>query len=324
MLTTYTVRDGTLSVREGERDPGALREAVWLDMLMPSPEEERAVQAALGLEIPTREEMQEIEPTSRLYVENGARYMTITLMCRSDTDEPTTTAVTFILVGRRLVTVRYDEPRSFVIAGSRLARQCAADITGEGILMELLETIIDRGADLLEHIGSDIDALSKDIFQSERTGRERVRAQDLLRAISRKGDLTARVRECLVSIERMLLYLASEANGTGWSKDRRAVLRGMHRDVQALSDHSTFLSSKISFLLDALLGFVSIEQNNVIKIFTVAAVVFMPPTLIASIYGMNFRHMPELEFWLGYPMALALMALSVGVMYALFKAKNWL
>ena len=136
--------------------------------------------------------------------------------------------------------------------------------------------------------------------------------------------MTSKVRECLVSIARLLLFLANEAEGMRWAKDRRTALRGMQRDVQSLSDHSTYLSNKISFLLDALLGFVTIEQNDIIKIFTMAAVVFMPPTLIASSYGMNFKNMPELDFLYGYPMAIALMVLSTVGMYAYFKFKKWL
>src|SRR5207302_2080447 len=112
---------------------------------------------ALGIAVPTREEMQEIEVTSRLYVENGARYMTATLMCQSETDAPKTTAVTFILAGHRLITVRYDEPRPFAIVGNKLGRVCSPTITGESVMMELLDAVIDRAADILERIGADVD-----------------------------------------------------------------------------------------------------------------------------------------------------------------------
>ena len=119
--------------------------------------------------------------------------------------------------------------------------------------------------------------------------------QDILKGIGRKGDLTSKVRESLVSIGRLLLYLANEGDSMKWAKEARSQLRGMQRDVQSLSDHATYLANKITFLLDALLGVVFIEQNNIIKIFSIAAVVLMPPTLVASIYGMNFKHMPELD-----------------------------
>jgi magnesium transporter len=145
-----------------------------------------------------------------------------------------------------------------------------------------------------------------------------------LRAIGRKGDLTSKVRESLVSIHRVLLYLANEADNMKWAKDQRILLKGMQRDVVSLSDHATYLSNKITFLLDAMLGVVSLDQNNIIKIFSVAAVVFMPPTLVASIYGMNFKHLPELEFTYGYPMAIVMMIAAAVLPYLFFKWKRWL
>ena len=168
--------------------------------------------------------MQEIEVTSRLYVENGARYMTATLMCQSDTETPKTTPVTFILSGHRLVTVRYDEPRPFMIVGNKLGRTCPAGVTGETVLMDLLDAVIDRAADILERIGSEVDQVSHDIFEPE--GRDdRTRSyHDILKAIGRKGDLTSKVRESLVSIGRLLLYLANEADSMRWAKETRAQL----------------------------------------------------------------------------------------------------
>src|SRR6266446_6341148 len=298
--------------------------AVWLDLVNPAPGEDKLIERVVGISVPTREEMQEIEVSSRLYVENHARYMTATLMCQSDTDTPKTTAVTFILSGHRLITVRYDEPRPFMIVGSKLARVCPAGINGESVLMELLDAVIDRAADILERIGAEVDRVSHDIFEPEDSKDGRSKSyNDILRAIGRKGDLTSKVRESLVSIGRLLLYLANEADSMRWAKETRAQLRGMQRDVQSLSDHASYLSNKIQFLLDAMLGVVSIEQNNIIKIFSIAAVVLMPPTLVASIYGMNFKHMPELEWVFGYPFAIGLMIFFAALPYYLFKGKKW-
>ncbi|MFL9823337.1 magnesium transporter CorA family protein [Rhodoplanes sp. SY1] len=318
-LPTGTTLEGRV-IAPDEEIPDS---AVWIDLVSPVPPEDKMVERAVGVYVPTREEMQEIEPTSRLYVENGARYMTATLMCRSDSDSPTTTAVTFILAGHRLITVRYDEPKPFSLVANKLARQCSATISGEIVLMELLDAIIDRSADILERIGTEVDAVSRTIFLPERPG-GRIRSQDILREIGRTGDLTSKARECLVSIGRLVLYLANEADGLRWAKDQRATLKGMQRDVQSLSDHATYLANKITFLLDAMVGVVTIEQNNIIKIFSVAAVVLMPPTLVASIYGMNFKHMPELDFPYGYPMALVLMVVAAVVPYVFFKLKKWL
>ena len=258
-----------------------------------------------GIAVPTREDMQEIEISSRLYIENGARYMTATLMCAADTETPRTTPVTFILAGHRLVTVRYDEPKPFMLVENKLARGCAPGITGEMVLMELLDAVIDRNADILERAGGDMDQVSHDIFEPEgaRTGHAK-RYSDILIAIGRKGDLTSKVRESLVSIGRLVTFVAAETDGVKWSKDMREQLKTMQRDVTSLTDHATYLSNKITFVLDAMLGVVNLEQNNIIKLFSVMAVVLMPPTLIASIYGMNFKLMPELKWQHGYPMAL--------------------
>jgi magnesium transporter len=269
--------------------------------------------------------MQEIEISSRLYMENGARYMTATLMCHSDTDMPRTTAVTFILTGHRLVTVRYDQPKPFVLVETKLARGCPSGITGEMVLMELLDAVIDRCADILERIGADVDTVSHDIFEpeSERHGNAK-RYSQILIAIGRKGDLTSKVRESLVSIGRVVTFLSAVVEGVKWSKDMREQLKTLQRDVASLTDHASYLAGKITFVLDAMLGVVNLEQNNIIKLFSVMAVVLMPPTLIASIYGMNFKIMPELEWSHGYPFAIVLMLIAAIVPYWIFKLKKWL
>jgi magnesium transporter len=298
---------------------------VWIDLVKPTAAEDRAVERLTGIAVPTREDMQEIEISSRLYIENSARYMTATLMCNSDSDMPKTTAVTFILAGHRLVTVRYDEPKPFALVEHKLARSCAAAITGEMVLMELLDAVIDRCADILERCGADIDQVSHDIFEpeSERHGHAKQYSQILI-AIGRKGDLTSKVRESLVSIGRLVTFLSAVMEGVKWSKDMREQLKTMQRDVSSLTDHASYLSNKITFVLDAMLGVVNLEQNNIIKLFSVMAVVLMPPTLIASIYGMNFKIMPELEWTHGYAYALVAMVLAAVLPYVLFRWKKWL
>src|SRR6266481_6401800 len=167
MLWVYVPRGTSLDRIAVTSDADVPDSAVWFDLVNPAHEEDKLVERKVGVAVPTREEMQEIEVTSRLYVENGARYMTATLMCQSDTDTPKTTAVTFILSGHRLITVRYDEPRPFMIVGSKLARDCPAGINGESVLMELLDAVVDRAADILERIGLEVDRVSHDIFEPE-------------------------------------------------------------------------------------------------------------------------------------------------------------
>ncbi|MEX1084173.1 MAG: magnesium transporter CorA family protein [Xanthobacteraceae bacterium] len=302
---------------------GLPQDAVWLDLVRPTLAEDKLVERLVGTALPTREEMQEIEVSSRLYVEDGARFMTATLMCASDTDMPRTTAVTFILAGNRLVTVRYDDPRPFVLIGNKLTRVCPAGASGQTILMELLDAVIDRTAVILERIAAEVDHVSQQIFDVHAPHGAPF-YNSVLQTIGRKGDLTSKVRESLVSIGRLVLFLANEAQAMGWGKEVGAQLRSMQRDVQSLSDHATYLTNNITFLLDAMLGVVTIEQNNVIKLFSVMAVVLLPPTLIASIYGMNFRHMPELDWTFGYPIAIVLMMAAAFLPYLYFKWRKWL
>lgn len=325
MLTAYLPSGQTLatmSIADGADVPES---AIWIDLRMPVDGEDRKVEKLIGVAVPTREEMQEIEVSSRLYIEDGARFMTAVLMAGADTPTPRIAPVTFILAAHRLITVRYDDPRPFSIVANKLARGCAPDLNGEAILLDLLEAVIDRGADILERIGADVDQVSHDIFESagKRTGHPK-RYGDILIAIGRKGDLTSKVRESLLSIQRLILFIANESEGLRWSKDMRAELKTMQRDVTALSDHANYLANKITFVLDAMLGVVNLEQNNIIKLFSVMAVVLMPPTLIASIYGMNFRHMPELDWTIGYPLVLVLMIFAAVLPYLYFKWKKWL
>ncbi|MDR3468433.1 MAG: magnesium transporter CorA family protein [Xanthobacteraceae bacterium] len=324
MLTAFVPEAGALRRLEEVPLEALPAEAVWIDLKSPTAHEDKAVEQLVGIQIPTREDMQEIEISSRLYTESAARYMTATLMCAADSETPRTTPVSFILTDHRLVTVRYDEPKPLSLVAGKLARSCAAHITGEQILFELLDAVIDRNADILERAGADVDAVSSQIFEpSAERGHARSYSQILL-IIGRKGDLVSKVRESLVSIGRLISFVAVETDTGRWSKDQKAVFKTLQRDVQSLTDHASYLSNKIQFVLDAMLGVVNLEQNNIIKLFSVMAVVLMPPTLIASIYGMNFKVMPELEWQHGYPVALVAMALAAVLPYVFFKWKKWL
>jgi magnesium transporter len=326
MLTVYVPNGTALERRSVEAGAAPPDKTVWLDMVTPSVAEDKVVEQLLGVAVPTREEMQEIEVSSRLYVENGARYMTATLMCQSDTPTPKTTPVTFILAGHRLVTVRYDDPRPFAMIDYKLSRTSPNSVTGESVLVDLLDAVIDRSADILERVGGEVDAISRKIFEvDEEQDVEAPAYKDVLKELGRKGDLTSKVRESLVSIGRLLLFLHNEAETMRWPKDSRAHLQSMRRDTASLSDHATYLANKVTFLLEAMLGVVNIEQNAIIKIFSIAAVIFMPPTLIASIYGMNFHHnMIELEWTYGYPFAIVLMVLAAALPVLYFRWKKWL
>jgi magnesium transporter len=323
VLTIYEFKSGELKPQTGQ--PKITEQTVWIDLLNPTPEEEDRVEKALKIDVPTREEQQEIEVSSRLYQENGAHFMTATVVYHADQAEPAMTPVTFILAGPRLITVRYAEPRAFSIFAARCNRSEPDLKNGAAVLIGLIETIIDRLADFIERIQVEVDGLSHTIFAIKGGVASRQRRFDvLLRAIGSEGEITSKARESAHSLGRLLTFLAHAANERKEEKPLQARIRTAARDVGSLTDHVTFLAGKIIFLLDATLGMINIQQNDIIKIFSVAAVVFLPPTLLASIYGMNFRHMPELDWVFGYPFALILMVLAAVLPYIYFKRKGWL
>jgi magnesium transporter len=298
-------------------------DALWIDLVDPSPEEDRLVEAHLGIEIPTRQEMADIEPSEILYREKDASYMTVRVICRSESEQPSLVDVSFILTSRALVTVRYDEPRSFAMFASRAVRPGGCRHAPEAVLEGLVETIIDRAAEVLGAVGRNVDHLSRSVFERNRdNSRARNAAfRGAMRSIGRKGDIISNVRESMASLERMLLFLSASAPK---KKGAPTAWRTAVRDVQSIEEHATFLANKVQFLLDATIGLVTIDQNDIIKLFSVVAVIFLPPTLIASIYGMNFELMPELKWAAGYPFALVLMVLAGIAPYAYFRWKQWL
>jgi magnesium transporter len=298
-------------------------DVVWIDLIEPTRDEDRKVEEYLGIAVPTREDIDYIEPSELLYTENGARFMTARLLVAVEED-PRIASVTFIIKDGKLVTVRYDEPRSFRMFAQRAGKPGGCGGSAEEVLAGLVDTIIDRAAEVLQQTAEHLDELSRRVFEQAPPGGRNANHQEILRALGRHGDLISKGRESLVSIERVLLFLSAAYRAARVPADLREQVRTTLRDLQSLEEHATFQSSKIQFLLDATLGLVNLEQNNIIKLFSVMAVVFMPPTLIASIYGMNFKHMPELDWTFGYPMALVMMVAAAIAPYFFFRWKRWL
>lgn len=298
---------------------------IWVDLMSPSEDEKRAVEGRYDVEIPTHAEMQEIEPSARLYGDGGASYMTLTGLLQQSSDTPEKTVITFILKGRVLITVRHAEPRAFAVYPVRAQKpQAVACDTGEDVMLGLLEAMTDRMADTLERAGSEVDRISQDVFR-HRSDNARAVQQDLRSILVRIGtfaELLTMVQESLVSVARLIAFhVAGEGNN---GRGAQQMTRLIERDAAFLGEHARALSTKINFLLDATLGMINLEQNQIIKIFSVAAVVFLPPTLVASIYGMNFAVMPELTWPFGYPFALGMMVVSAVLPYLYFKRRGWL
>ncbi|MGE5203364.1 MAG: magnesium/cobalt transporter CorA [Acidobacteriota bacterium] len=327
MLHVLTSSDSRVHAIEAEPGTVLPEDTVWFDLYGPSRAEERLLEHTIGVNLPTREEMQEIEPSSRLYREDGAMFMTANVVWRADTAEPESTAVSFILAKNRLVTIRYADPKSFRVFAAHAERHSSLCSSGSAVLVNLLDGIVDRTADILERVGTEVDGISKTIFHHKDGDRSRrittEELQDALTRMGRSQDLTSKARDSLVSLSRLLSFLRLPGDVKSDDELRERV-RSLSRDVLSLTDHATFISNNINFLLDATLGLINVEQNAIIKIFSVAAVVFLPPTLVASIYGMNFKHMPELDWGLGYPWAIVLMILSAILPYVWFKRRGWL
>jgi magnesium transporter len=328
MITLYAVENRTLVARSGvPHDAEALRRAVWTDLLEPSSEEVGAVERILGLEVPTREEMQAIEASSRLHREGDALFLTASFLHGAEAGEYASTAVTFVLTPVNLVTVRYAAPRAFPAFAARCARAPALLASPDAAMLHLFEQVVDRLADVLERVGADMDRASQAAFRS---ARPRIKAgtkdgdlREMLITLGQVGEVTTRASETLLGLSRILTFVGAE-KATAVRKENQTLIRTLVRDVRSLVEHAKFLNGKAVFLLDAVLGIINVEQNNIIKTFTVAAVALMPPILIASVYGMNFEHMPELKQALGYPFSLALMALSAVLPLWYFRRKGWL
>lgn len=315
MITGYALDEGCL--RAGED----LRAAVWVDLLAPGEAERAEIAALVGVTVPTLEDQLEIELSSRLYVEHGAAVMTALLPAHTKEQQAEIGPVTFILTRERLVTVRPHDPRPFATFPPRADRAALPCCSPESVLLGLTEEIIGRLADLTEYGGRKIESLSNQIFRP--VGDERPDLKARLHKLGWRDELVTHVRDSLVSLERLLVFLGPILEARDPDGAATTALNVQLRDIRTISEQAGLLHQKLGFLLDATLGLISIEQNAIIKIFSIVAVVFLPPTLVASIYGMNFADMPELGWHLGYPLALLAMAVSAAIPLIYFKRKGW-
>lgn len=324
MLTAYQHQNHRLTplVSLAKSSP----KAVWIDLLAPTDEELAGVEDLLEIDIPSRAEMEEIELSDRLYHEGPAEFMTLTAVAKLDTEQPLKTPVTLILAGSTLVTVRYEDLKPFKAYLAATGRNEDAPCgNGELIMLGILSALIDRVADALEQAGNEVDAVARDVFQ-QRDASAKAQQHDLeivIKRVGRQSELLAMLQESLVSIGRVAAFHASPATeGADINAAQLQALVG--KDAGSLNAHAQALSGRLGFLLDATLGLINLQQNQIIKVVSVAALVFLPPTLVASIYGMNFQNMPELAWYYGYPMALGVMILTAVLPYLFFKRRGWL
>jgi magnesium transporter len=298
--------------------------AGWLDLIEPTDAECDLATKLTDLRIPTRAQLEEIENSSRLMMEGNVFYLSTPLLRRLDDDVSLVTPIGFVLSPDRLLTIRYTDFKTFETVAARVSSQsggCGAD----AILIMLIEAMIDRLADTLERIGFELDTLSKRIFQVSNVERNNAdkALRNLLRQVGRTADLLSDVRESLLGLGRITLYVGEHAPVSAHAS-LNTQLATIGRDISSLNDYIAQVNNKVQFLLDATLGFINIEQNNGIRLLTVVSFIGVPPTLIASIYGMNFKNIPELNWNYGYFYALGMMALTVAGPLLVFWRKGWL
>jgi len=292
--------------------------AVWIDMIQPTQHENQEVEDYLQCKIPARDDPDYVEPPEAYYAEDGVRYLQANVV-----SEP---GVTFVICGPTLVTVRYDASASFEIFGRKLCKSRDHALEPEAVAVGLVYTLVDRSAGALGHVGASLDEIGAAVFNTakgDKSRRTEVYYQTL-DALGREDEKISKLRKSLLSLERLLLFLSAEGRAKKTSKPVRESMKAALRDLQSLEEDASFKAQKVQFLLDSTLGFINLAQNDIIKLFSVLAVIFMPPTLIASNYGMNFKHMPELDWWLGYPLALFLMVCVAVGPYLFFRWNKWL
>lgn len=319
-MQVFTSQQRHIARHEGEGIPA---NTVWIDLLAPTREQEQAVEAFLKMQIPTHDEMHEIEVSNRLYQDHGAYFMTATMVTKVDSGAPETHAVTFILKDHCLVTIRYVDATSFRRFLAHAPKLEGVGLDGVDLFLGLIESIVDRMADILERLDRDIDRITKDIFRNpSRPEQKTVNYQTVLDRIGRCGDLSSKVHESLVTYGRVAAFASHHKKMH--QHNHHEILDGVRKDIAGLGDHGTYLTGRVNFLLDATLGMISIQQNKVFSVLSIASLIFMPPTLVAGIYGMNFQLMPELHWHWGYPIALLLMVLAAILPLAYLKKRKYL
>lgn len=295
---------------------GDLRNAAWIDLSSPTEAELREVRAVTGLEVPTQEEVSEIESTSRLAFDDGAYSLSTPLVSSRPDGRVSLVPSGFVLSQKHLLTVRFAEVKAI-----DAALASCKETTAQGAFLHVLEVVIDRLADALERASADSEVLAHETFRAPpEPGRRARDLRETLRQVGAVAEHNSHIRDALLGVGRMAAYANTVEGAPRIDASRLAAVRA---DVSSLTDYESHLAGKIQFLLDATLGFISVEQNDVVKTLTIASVVGIPPVLIAGIYGMNFKGMPELGWKYGYPAAIALMIVSGLIPYLWFKRRGW-
>jgi magnesium transporter len=308
-------------------EASAARKVSWLDLLDPKPEERSIVESDYGLKLPSREDLSEVESSSRIAEENGVLFLSMPIVSHARALEDAPSPIGFVLSKDVLVTIRYTQLRSFDAAAAKFCKS-ETRVSSVDAFTTLVEEMVDRSADLLEDIAAEFDAVSRSIFLKARTRRRHLtRSNDALHRtlieVGNAGERLSQIRGSLLGLQRIVPFV-SEPKREWIPNDVRSRLKVAQGDLLSLTDYEIHLSDKVQFLLDAVLGFINTKQNDIFTVLTIVSVVGIPPTLVASIYGMNFKNMPELDWAWGYQFGLTLIVLSTILPILWFKWRGWL
>ena len=317
MLSAFKLDRSRLTRLELEDAPEDLISSVWVDLIEPEEAERERVQSELGQSLATRPELEDIEASARFFEDEAGLHIHSFFFYEDAKDHAGNATVAFTIREGRLYTLRERELPAFRLYRMRARSQTLIDGNAYELLLDLFETKIEQLADEIENIYSDLEKLSRVIME----GQQGDEFDQALSTLAELEDIGWKVRLCLMDTQRALNFLVRKARlPTNQLEQAREILR----DIESLLPHNESLFQKVNFLMQAAMGFINIEQNRIIKIFSVVSVVFLPPTLVASSYGMNFEFMPELKWSFGYPAAIGLRSLAGLAPYLYFKRKNWL
>ena len=321
MITYHSIEGGLFKTQVALSLDKVPTNTIWIDLLRPTQEEEHFIENELAIDVPSPEEMAEIEDSSRFFESKAGWCMIVSVVSGSQDATPKLTLLSFILHKKQLVCAHYGELTSFRAFEAQYARQPQIYKSTDVLMMSLVDALVDRIADILEKLQSKLNNLSKNIFD-ETEGQHTSDLQRTVKQLGQYNSLLAKLSDSLLSIKRMLIFCKQSVD---WlTPTAKTKMHAIELDIGSLADYHARMSSEITFLLDATLGLINIEQNGIIKVFSIAAVLFLPPTLVGTVYGMNFHEMPELNWAFGYPLSITLMVLSALACYVWFRIKGWL
>ena len=315
MINAFALENARLTRLDEEQ--AELDTAIWLDLIEPTEDERHELQEGLGQSLASFLELEDIEASARFFEDEDGLHLHSFFYCEDEDDYADLASVAFTIRDGRLFTLRDRELPAFRLYRMRSRYQRLEECNAYEVLLDLFETKIEQLADVIETGYSELEKLSRVILD----GKQGEAFNDALGTLTEQEDNSSKVRMCLMDTQRALSFLVRK---TRLPANQLEQAREILRDIESLQPHNESLFQKVNFLMQAAMGYINIEQNKIMKFFSVVSVMFLPATLVASTYGMNFDFMPELHFEYGYPMAIGLMIVAALTPYLYFRRKGWL